>query len=261
VDFVASVFRLSNRRGYSVPAFNFGYLEKSTGIEWRLTCGGTRAYMVRFGNPLSHDLDEQAAESHFMMRRVTAGLLLCGFGLFEPEPVGRMLFTDIIGEKVQFTSHLDNPNPDVGAMAKERTDDFYSWVAAISTHTVLRRAAEDAHAALMHPHEALIYVYRGLEWLVVGMNMSWEDLGRDIGATPNEIRELKKTANVDTGTRHATKSGSKLRADPFNYGTWVIGLFDAINVARTKLEPGFNRMTGEQVGEAVARAVPHVPFE
>jgi hypothetical protein len=53
----------------------------------------------------------------------------------------------------------------------------------------------------------------------------------------------------------------KLRADPFNYGTWVIGLLDALNVAREKLEPGFKRMSGEEVGNAVARAVPHIPFE
>jgi hypothetical protein len=53
VDFAISVFLLKNRRGYSLPAFNFGYLEKETGTEWRLTCGGTRAYMVRHATPLN----------------------------------------------------------------------------------------------------------------------------------------------------------------------------------------------------------------
>jgi hypothetical protein len=71
----------------------------------------------------------------------------------------------------------------------------------------------------------------------------------------------KKTANIDTGTRHATKTGLKLRADPFNYGNWVVALFEAVNAAREKLEPGFKRMVEQSVGEAVARAAPYVPFE
>ena len=91
MDFVVSVFRLLNRRGYALPAFNFGYKEKDTGAEWRLTCGGTRAYLARFATPLHHDMDEQAADSHFMMRRVTAALLMSGFGLFQAESAGRVL--------------------------------------------------------------------------------------------------------------------------------------------------------------------------
>jgi hypothetical protein len=89
-----------------VPAFNFSYQEKGTDIAWRCTCGGTRAYLIRFGTPLSHDMDEQAAESHFMARRITASLLLSGFGLFIPEPTGRVLFTDVWGDAVNFTAQL-----------------------------------------------------------------------------------------------------------------------------------------------------------
>jgi hypothetical protein len=126
---------------------------------------------------------------------------------------------------------------------------------------MLLRPAEDAHTALTHPHDALVYVYRGLEWLVVGLGISWEDLGNAIGATPNEIRELKKMANVDLGVRQASKSGTKMRADPFNYSTWVVGLFDVINAVREKLEPGFTKMTGKETGEAVGRAAPFVPFD
>ncbi|HYW44330.1 MAG TPA: hypothetical protein VE959_15825 [Bryobacteraceae bacterium] len=61
MDFVVSVFQLINRRGYFVPAFNFGYGERDTGAEWRISCGGTRAYMVRFATPLDRNMDEQAA--------------------------------------------------------------------------------------------------------------------------------------------------------------------------------------------------------
>lgn len=101
MDFVVSVFQLINRRGYFVPAFNFGYGEKDTGAEWRISCGGTRAYMVRFSAPLDRNMDEQAADSHFMVRRVTASLLMSGFGLFQALPVGRVLFTDIWGDAVR----------------------------------------------------------------------------------------------------------------------------------------------------------------
>jgi hypothetical protein len=164
VDFLVSVFRLANRRGYFAPPFNFGYQEKNTGVEWRVTCGGTRVYLIRFATPLSRDLEEEAAESHFMMRRVCAALLIAGFGLFEPQPFGRVLFTDVWGEAVNFVAHLDQPDPELAVMPRDRAESLYGWIKAFSTHTMLRRAAEDAHSALTHPHEALIFVYRGLEW-------------------------------------------------------------------------------------------------
>ena len=91
--------------------------------------------------------------------------------------------------------------------------------------------------------------------------MTWEELARDIGVHPKEIRELKKTANVETGIRHASKSGKKLRADIGNYGTWVCGLFDAINAARARLEAGFHSMSPEEVADAVLRGAPIIPYE
>jgi hypothetical protein len=84
VNFVISVFQLDNSRGYSLPAFNLGYLEKDTGTQWQMNCAGTRAYLVRYATPLDRDMDEQAAESHFMVRRITAALLMSGFGLTGP---------------------------------------------------------------------------------------------------------------------------------------------------------------------------------
>ena len=71
---------------------------------------------------------------------------------------------------------------------------------ALCKHTMLRRAAEDAHAAIMNPHEALVYVYRGLEWLVEGMAYSWEDIAKELGGTKDDIRELKKAANYESGS-------------------------------------------------------------
>ena len=261
MDFAISVFRLSNRRGYSLPSFNFGYLEKDTGTEWRLTCGGTRAYMVRHATPLNRNMDEQAADSHFMMRRVTAALMMSGFGLFQAESVGRVLFTDVWGEAVTWTPHFDHPDPELTRMAQSDTDVLYGWIQALCVHTYLRRAAEDAYNALLNPHEALVFVYRGMEWLVEGMGFTWEGIAKELGASKNDIRELKKTANVETGVRHASKSGMKLRAIPENYGTWVAGLFDIINAARARVEPNYVSIGGEKGGEMISRAIPHVPFE
>ena len=55
--------------------------------------------------------------------------------------------------------------------------------------------------------------------------------------------------------------GQKLRAVPENYGTWVAGLFDMINAARTKVEPGYVSVAGKEGGKILSRAIPHVPFE
>jgi hypothetical protein len=206
-------------------------------------------------------MDEQAAESHFMMRRIKGALLMSGFGLFRAEPAGRVMFTDVWGDEVHWTAYIDQLDPEVGAMPKESTDVLYGWILAICAHTTLRRAAEDAHAALMNPHEALVYVYRGLEWLVEGMGYTWEEIAKELGGTKNDIRDLKKAANYESGVRHASKSGMKLRADPQNYGSCVAGLFDIINAARAKVEPDYVSVAGKEGAKILSRAIPHVPFE
>lgn len=258
-DFAISVFRLSCSRGYSVPEMNIGYLEKDTGVQWHITCGGTRAYLVRSGNKLDENIDTQAADSHFMIRRVTSSLLLGGVGLFQAEAMGRLLFRNVVG-MVTWDSHLDRPDP----LAKEGPSDavemVYGWCGALCQHNILRRAADDAHIALTHPHEALVYVYRGLEWLKEGQGIEWEQIAIDTGVAYKDIRELKKTANHQTGVRHATKDGVKMRAVFENYSTWVCGLFDAINAARARLETGFTPMDPKKVAEAVMRAVPVIPY-
>jgi hypothetical protein len=133
-----------------------------------------------------------------------------------------------LGEAVNWTAHFDHLNPELGRMTEADTQVLYGWITALCIHTPLRRAAEDAHTALLNPHGALVFVYRGFEWLVEGMGFSWEDIAKELGGTKNDIRELKKTANVETGVRHASKSGTKLRANPHNYGTRVICGFKAL---------------------------------
>lgn len=146
-------------------------------------------------------------------------------------------------------------------MADGDIDIFYGWVKALCAHTYLRRAAEDAYATLLNPHEALVYVYRGFEWLIEGLGFTWEGIAKELGGTKSDIRELKKAANVETGVRHASKSGMKLRAEVRSYSSWVAGLFDIINAARTKVEPGYVSVAGKEGAKLLSRARPYVPFE
>jgi hypothetical protein len=225
VDMAISVFKLLNRRGFFAPGVNVRYAECNSNIMWNLLCGGTRAYIVRFGSPLLDDPEEQSADSHFMVRRVTSSLLLGGAGLFQPEACGRLFLRNIKGD-VSWTGYLDWPDLEAEKVSRASSDTVHDWCRALCKHTVLRRAADDAHAALSNPHEALIYVYRGLEWLVEGLvGLSWKELATDLGASVAELRELKKTANVDTGVRHATKSGLKMRADTRNYYLMALRTF------------------------------------
>lgn len=257
-DFAITVFCLKNEKGFLVPPINVRYVEKDTGWDWTFTCGGTRAYLVRAGDPLSADSSQEAPDSHFMVRRITSALLLGGVGLFHPRAAGRILFRNMEGT-VSWTSELDHPSTD-----KEESENsaisVMDWFGAICKHPALRRAADDAHLALALPHDALVFVYRGLEWLHEGLGTSWEELAKDMGVPFSEVRELKKTANTEFGFRHATKTGGKMRADVLNYATWVCGLIDAMNVARTRLEPGFTKMSPKAVSDAVLRAAPLVPY-
>lgn len=48
-----------------------------------------------------------------------------------------------------------------------------------------------------------------MEWLVVGLKISWEDLAADMGVDMRALREFKKDANVEGGGRHPTQTGTK----------------------------------------------------
>jgi hypothetical protein len=260
-DFAISVFRLTNDRGYCAPHISIGYKESDTNAEWSVHCGGTRAYLIRYATPLRLDPDDQAADSHFMVDRLLGAFILGGAGLFKAQAVGRLFFSADHGE-AKWTSETDFPDPifashpDTAAVEAVR-----DWYGAICTHTVLRRAVQDAYLALCHPHEALFFAYRGMEWLVVGLKISWEDLAADMGVDMRALRAFKKDANVEGGGRHPTRTGTKYRADLRNYSNWVTCLFDAINGARKRLEPTFIPKTPKELAAAFARAVPTRPYE
>lgn len=260
-ELVANVFRFSNPRGYFVPELNIHYEEKSTGQVWQINCAGTRGYFLRFGmeSPIKDDINEQAADSHFMAQRVTSALLIGGAGLFEADPAGRIFFKGM-GEEITWSGHLDRPDPFAGPQHEKTKGVVLDWYRALCEHTVLRRALNDAYLAILHPHEALIFVYRGLEWLKLAQNLSWEDIAKDLGVPVKELKEFTKYANHETGVRHATLSGRKVRADLDTYGSWVCGLLDEINATRARFDKSFTPMTPNEVGDTVARAVQPAPY-
>ncbi|MCH8041867.1 MAG: hypothetical protein IH977_16215 [Nitrospinae bacterium] len=125
-----------------------------------------------------------------MIRRVTTSLLLAGAGLFQAEAMGRLIFKNIQGE-ITWSTHLDHLDPLDDVEPTEVIKRVNDWVQAITKSKILRRAADDAHLALTYPHEALVYVYRGLEWLKIGQSIGWEDIARDIGVSKKEIKQLQ----------------------------------------------------------------------
>jgi hypothetical protein len=254
-DFVVSVFRLTNNRGLRTPVFNVEYHERDSDVVWEMVCGGSRAYLVRFGSALDRDLDEQAAESHFMVHRLTSSLLLGGAGLFQAEAAGRLMFTDLNSE-IRWTAQLDRKEAAVPKAPDGIVAAVLDWCAALCRHKILRRAADDAHLALSHPHEAYVFVYRGLEWLKEGLGVDWNQLARDIGVPREDLREFKKMANYETGVRHASKSGQKLRADAEGSALAVCNLFDAIWAARKRVEPDWEASSPEERSQAVMMAAP-----
>ncbi len=252
-DFAITIFRLVNRRGFFAPPLNIEYLEDDTGALWVITCAGTRAYFVRYNDQLDRKLTEQTADSHFMARRLITSLLLGGAGLFQAEVSGRLMFEDIEGSP-RWHSDLEPPQ------SQEYTLSAADWFTAITQHTPLRRAGDDAHAALSMPSEAFVFIYRGFEWLVKGVGLSWAELARRLQIPASEFKKLKKLANYESGIRHASLSGVKMRPNLDNYGTWVAGLFEAINVARAELDSDFQPMTAGEIAQAIARAAPR-PFD
>jgi hypothetical protein len=260
-DFAISVFALTNDRGYIAPKLNISYGERDSNAQWTITCGGNRVYLIRHATPLEADMEEQAADSHFMVDRLKVAFMFGGAGLFRSKCHGRLIFRNVQGD-VTWDTQLDFPDPFFGSWPDETiTTQVADWYGAICTQSVLRRAGNDAYLALMHPHEALLYAYRGMEWIVVGTKISWDDLAKDTGVSTADLREFKKMANVEGGARHPTQNLQKMRAELRSYSGWVTCLFDAINAARVRLDSSYTPKNPKQLAAVFARAVPAVPYE
>ena len=49
------------------------------------------------------------------------------------------------------------------------------------------QGVKDAHLAILNPHEAVIYLYRGMEW-TTGLAMKWEEVAAALNTTIDDIR-------------------------------------------------------------------------
>jgi hypothetical protein len=141
-----------------------------------------------------------------------------------------------------------------------RTTRFLGWFSALSKHTFIRRAVDDLVTAMRAPTEAFVFIYRGFEWLEDGLKISKKEMANALGVELSHYKTLGKVANVETGVRHASTSGSKMRADAETYSTWMCGLVDGINYARSKVEQEFARMTPKEVATAMSIAVLFNPY-
>jgi len=197
-----------------------------------------------------------------MVNRVVAALVMASAGLFTPDIKGRLLIYDV--EHLEWDSqiHFDIFWSDEVKRVHQAfsEDNFASWLRAISTHTFLRRAIDDMILALRSPAEAFVYLYRGFEWLEDGLRISQKEMASAIGVDVHNLKKLGKIANDETGMRHASTSGVKMRADLETYSTWIAGLADGINYARSKVDATFNRMTSTEIAEALKVAVMIHPY-
>jgi len=259
---VFSIFEMTSRLGYFVPRFNMRFDEADTGKVWFISRGGTRCYIARIETQPTVDIFEQAADSHFMMNRIVGSLLISGAGLFTPEIKGRLVFRGI--EKLDWDSQVEM---EIGWSEEvKRVHDVFShenfrgWLHAVFGHTFLRRAVDDLVLALRAPTESFIFIYRGFEWLEQGLKISKKEFAEALGVRLDDLKQLGKLANVETGVRHATSTGAKMRANVETYSTWAAGLIDAINFSRAKLEPQFRPMTPHEVAHALKVALLVQPY-
>lgn len=258
-DVVTSIFSLENNRGLFIPKFDIHYVEKATGIQWFINCGGTRAYLVRIGSELGSDFEDECADSHFMVNRLVTALFLGGLGLFRAKAMGRILFKDIGPKELRFTTHLDLRDIEKKG-AEQEIDYLTDWYKLICLNDLFRRADDDAYSALLNPVESIFYMYRGMEWLLRAGNIGWRELADDIGVTFNQIKEFKRFANVELGQRHGIDSARKMRTQIRESGMLVADFVYGLCKVRKRVDASYQVPTPENVSRIVMKALPIVPY-
>ena len=263
VNFVCSVFSLVGRAGFIAPSFDIRYDEKDTRNANFITGGGTRLYISRLGSNLDQALDAQTADSHFIADRVIAALLIGGAGLFQPIPMGRLLLDTPLDTLSWHTQLDEEPFYSEGVRAIHDAfdhEEFGSWFACICQNTPIRRALHDAIQAMNDPVEAFVYIYRGFEWLKDGLGLSWHDIAGDLGVTTKDLKAVGQIANDESGVRHASRSGVKQRASLETYGTWIVGLIDAIESARARIDSTYTACDSTRIVHKLKVAIPTNPY-
>jgi len=223
----------------SAPRVMFSYLESDTGNAWVIWASLGDAYLYRIGEKLSSvSLADRKRDSELMVRRLQASLLISRKGLFTYDFVGMWTL-----DKVGIDNRLSTINCVLRAAESEEYDEEVpDWFNAFSKHTLLRRAAEDAHSAATIQQESIFFLYRGFEWLkkAVG-NISWDKLGKAIDVPQANIDYIKKTANdPEAAARHAAATGFKSYFQGEVCSSWVCGLLHSIAHVRCSVDPSFD---------------------
>jgi len=258
-DVVTSIFKLENDRGLYVPKLDIKYVERDTGIQWFINCGGTRAYFIRIGSELGSNFEAECADSHFMANRVVTSLFLGGLGLFRTKAMGRILFKDIGSKELNFISHLDLQDI-VKEEEQQEIANLTDWYEFICLNVLFRRAADDAYNALLNPVESTFYIYRGMEWLLKAGKIGWRELAEDIGVTFKQVKEFKRMANVELGQRHGIDSARKMRAEPHDYGMLVADFVSGICRVRQRVDIYYRAPSPTDVSKIVMKALPILPY-
>lgn len=219
----------------SVPALQFDYLEKDTENYWRIWGAGDLVYLYRIGERLSLRNDEERMmDAGLMVKRVECSLLLAKVGWFQFTCIAGWEFTGVE------TTSSSTVGCRLGKAESEDSSEVIGWFQAFSQHSLLRRAAEDAHAALTIPSEAILFMYRGFEWLKKCLNVQWKELGEAVDIPQENVNYLKKIANdPDLAARHASESGQKVHFEQGVCSGWICGLLHGIVHARCKLDQTF----------------------
>lgn len=216
----------------------FSYLESDTGNYWTIWASVGYAYLYRIGEKLGEvDLADRKRDAEFMIRRLQASLLIGRKGLFKYDFDGMWTLNKITLDKKLSTVNCVLPLSDL----EEYDEEVPDWFGTFSTHTHLRRTAEDAYMASILQQESIFFLYRGFEWLKKGVgNPSWDKLGAMIDIPQQNIDYIKKTANnPEEAARHAAESGMKAYFEGEVCSSWVCGLFHSIVYIRCNLDKEF----------------------
>jgi predicted peroxiredoxin len=217
------------------PSIQFDYMEKDTGNYWRIWSAIDTICLYRMGAELSkRDNALRNMEADLMVRRLECAFLLAQKGIFQFRFTSGWRFNDL---DFRDTSTV---TPTLKSGTSKEIDEIIDWFNALSTQTLIRRAAEDAYMALIINREELFFIYRGFEWLKKAMKVSWDKLSETIDIPRESINSLKKIANnPEEAARHAAESGLKVYLDEEVLPDWVGGLLHGIVHARSKIDPDF----------------------
>lgn len=263
-DCTFSVFEILNERGYYAPIIDIKYKEKSGDRVWHINIGGNRIYVLAFGHfqKISDKaIEEEALNAHLFVQTICACLAVIGCGLFRFRAVGRILLKALEAKEWGVDLRPNDPH------AKIESDEainaaFGDWFGACSNNTMIRRSLDDLYNSLIYPKEAPIFIYRALEWIKEGMEISWDDIPRYLDLPQSEMKEFKKLLHdPEVAVRHGRKSGKKLRPDAALFGAWSANILEILNAIRKEAEPDFSPMKPKEIAEAISRCTPLVIFD